>query len=78
MKDKKLDGNIMIVKPSKAEVVRKQKLIIRPKIILSRDEIKATVMRIEASLENDPVVMLPEWVEAFTVDQDCVVEVYDG
>lgn len=78
MKDKKLDGNIMIVKPSKAEVVRKQKLVIRPKIILSRDEIKATVMRIEASLENDPVVMLPEWVEAFTVDQDCVVEVYDG
>ena len=78
MKDKKLDGNIMTFKPSRAEVVRKQKLIIRPKIILSRDEIKATVMRIEASLENDPVVMLPEWVEAFTVDQDCVVEVYDG
>lgn len=73
-----MKDNLLVFNNIKTEVVRKQKLIIRPKIILSRDEIKATVMRIEASLENDPVVMLPEWVEAFTVDQDCVLEVYDG
>lgn len=70
-----MDDNILIFPNKKTEIVRRQKLIIRPKIILSGDELRATVMRIEASLENDPVVMLPEWVEAFTVDQDYVIEV---
>lgn len=77
-----MDDNIMTVntfKPSRVDVVRKQKLIIRPKIILPKDELRATVKRIEYSIENDSVVLLPEWVEAFTVDQDrVVVEVNNG